>query len=633
MNRAAEAAWRDFVFTHGWKARAHELAAVIGQPLDAVLRLRATGACSRLDKPKRFAELFGLWHGREPTEDEWPAPRKIGKAGSYEWLPPELALLASLVGRIGSAEIAQVLTARLREQTGDKKAERSKNSVVTKTGQVGLQSCDVVGGLTTAQAAREIGSLAIVNQMIAKGELQTRRVGRLHVIPHKAWQKWKAARVFPPDGYVRLSTLRQSLGIKSDKLSEYARMGLIPTAIRCNPYGTKGPSTQFGTWWISKATADKLLGDRRSGQPMPWHGVYDGNLRVTFKLWQKRKHPVECATCAGIWGKQGSPRNFSDYVARYPALAHGAKRHLTRPWSDGLTLAQVAAAAGCSEHRVRYAIKVGALPATKRGRTLYVTRTEATRWKARKCPTGDSEKSWIALDTAAKQYLFTRRELNRFIADGTLKHKVGIDGAMKGNTYVLRHQCARLRETIGFTEDEAARRLGITVARFRKLVAGVDWRRAKKIPLVTVQAVRKRIESRQGYTIEEAANILHQSEGWVMEQIDNGVARVSRAKWDLRRLYLTEPMLERLRQAAKRSVTAKKLGAEWLFLSEAAAEASVSLATVNNWGVTGQLSYREHMGRRRYHRKAVRAQARRYWQVQRRQRARPPEWLVAERHA
>ena len=33
------------------------------------------------------------------------------------------------------------------------------------------------------------------------------------------------------------------------------------------------------------------------------------------------------------------------------------------------------------------------------------------------------------------------------------------------------------------------------------------------------------------------------------EQIEAGVIRVSRAKWDLRRVYITDPMLERLRKA------------------------------------------------------------------------------------
>ena len=630
MSDAKTAAWHEFVIANGWQALAHDLAAVIGQPVDAIHRLRAARVCTRLGQAKGFAELFSLWHGREPREQDWPVPRKMGARGTYEWQAPEVALLAALVGQISQREIAEVLTARLREKSGDPEAERTATSVQVRTNLIGLQTTDVVGGLTTAAAARDIGSLAIVNQMIAKGEIPTRRVGRLHVIPRDAWEAWKSKRVFPPAGDVRLSSIREPLGIKSDKLSEFARMGLIPTANRCNPYGTKGPSTQFGTWWISAETAEKLLADRRAGLPMPWHGRYTDNLRTTYKLYAKRQHPGACHTCAEIWGEKGAPKTFDDFSARYPGLAHGAKRHLTREWSPGLSLNEVATLLGCSEHRVRHAIQRGALAATRHARKLYVSRTDATRWKARKCPTGDSERSWISLATAQKQYLFTARELRCFMEQGALKSKIGTNGPMKGIVYVMRHQCGQLRERIGFTEEQAARRLGITVKRFRRLVEGVDWRQAEKVPLVTVHAVRKRLESCHGYTIEEAAEVLGQTTGWVREQITKGTTRVSRAKWDRRRVYLTEPMLKRLRKALQRPVDSEKLGAQWLRLSEAATEAAVSLATINAWGVRGELAYKEQKGVRRYHREAVRARARRYWENPRRHRQPPPDWLKEE---
>ncbi len=205
---------------------------------------------------------------------------------------------------------------------------------------IGLQSGDVLGGITVADAGREAGSTAVVHQAIQKGTLAAHKVGRLLVIPHEAWAAWKARHAAPPEGWVRLSTLRQPLGIRSDKLSEFARMGYVPGAVRCNPFGVPGPSTQFGTWYIDPKTAGRLLADRRAGRPMPWHGkpLLD-NLRVTYKLWAQRRHPATCATCAAIWGEAGPPADFEDYVARYPALAHGAKRHLTLPWSPGLTVA------------------------------------------------------------------------------------------------------------------------------------------------------------------------------------------------------------------------------------------------------------------------------------------------------
>lgn len=620
-------AWEVFVIENGWKARGYELAAVVGQPVEAILRLRDTGACSQFSKPKGFAELFALWHGRDPQEDDWPAPRKMKtRGGTYEWQPPEVALLASLVGVISQLAISEVLSERLRQKTGDQDAERTPNAVQVRTNQIGLQTSDVVGGLTISEAARDIRSFSIVQNAVEKGELATRRLGRLHVIDYVAWETWKSKRVFPPPDYVRLSSLREPLGIKSDKLPEFAGMGLIPTAIRCNPYGAKGPSTQFGTWWISSATAAQLIADRRAGREMPWHGKYTNNLRTTYKLWEKRKHPTACETCAEIWGKQGVPFTFEDYSARYPDLAHGAKRHLTRPWSPGLTLDEVATKADRTVEEVRKAVENGVLTATILDAVQYVSRTDATRWIARKCPDGESARSWISLKTASDYYLFTVRELRRFIDAEELKIKTArvAGGSVE---YVLRQQCAELREKIGFTEDQAARRLGITVDRFKRLLEGVDWRSAEKIPLVTIQAVRKRLESKHGYAISEAAAAIGESEAWVNEQLDRGVARVSRATWDRRRRYLTEPMLQRLRAAAAQPADAEKLGPEWLSPGEAAIEAGVSQTTLNAWATKCELAFREYKGVRHYHREAVRARARTYWQTVRFHRAMLPAWL------
>jgi transcriptional regulator with XRE-family HTH domain len=408
-------------------------------------------------------------------------------------------------------------------------------------------------------------------------------------------------------------------------------MGYIPTAMRCNPYGTKGPSTQFGTWYVDKKVADKLIADRRAGRPMPWHGKpMADNLRATYKLWNKRKHPATCPTCAQIWGKKGAPKSYEDYAKRYPALAHGAKRHLTREWTPGMTISEVAKLAGTSQDRVRRAMNNGMLVFLTEGKRRYVSRTDATRWKARKCPTGDSEKSWISLDTARKLYLFTLPELRRFIASKCLKSQVGTNGAMRGVTYVSRHQCAKLREQIGFTEEQAARRVGVTVGRLKKLLQGMDWRGAKGIPLVTVQAVIKRLQSRQGYTIEEAALKLGQSVQWVQARITDGTIKVNQAKWDRRRVYITEPMLARLEKAKLSPVKVRQLGEDWLRLSDAALEAGVTSATIIRWAETGELKRRQSNIGWRYHREAVRARSRTYWQTVRFHRATPPDWLLKE---
>lgn len=628
---AATPDWQAFVLEHGWRAQAHELAAVVGQTVESVQRLRRTGACQPLRKGKRFIELFSLWHGRPPEEADWPLPRKSGAGGNYEWQGPEIALLASLVGTMGVPEIGQILTNRLRDITGDAAAERTRVAVQVYINKIGMQTQDVLGGITTTEAAREIGSTAIINQAIFKKQLPARRVGRIWVIPHDAWRAWKAKRIFPPDGYVLLSSIREALSIRSDKLSEFARMGYIPTAVRCNPYGTKGPSTQFGTWYISAKTADTLLADRRAGRPMPWHGMpMQDNLRATFKLWQKRMHPETCKTCAEIWGKKGAPRTFDEYAKRYPPLAHGAKRHLTRPWSPGLTIREVAVHAGCPVVRVRRAIANGMLAISIEGGRQYVSRTDATRWKARKCPTGEGEKSWLSLVSASKAYLFTLRELRAFIAGGKLKSKTGTNGAMRGVVYVSKHQCGQLREKIGFTEEQAARRIGVSVPRLRQLLDGVNWRKAKGIPLATVQAAIKRLESREGYTIQEAATEAGVTAQWVMDRVRDGSIKVCRAKWDRRRIYITAPMVKRLKQVKLNPVARERFNDEWLRLSEAANEAGVCTTTLIHWAEKGELPRRQSKAGWRYHREAVRARARVYWKSVRFHRAAPPAWLGAE---
>lgn len=620
--------WKRFVLAHGWRTHTYELAAVLGQPAADIQRVRNTGACSRLRKGKRFAELFTLWHGRPPLDDEWPAPRNAGGRRAYEWQAPELALLASLVGRLGPVEISEILTKRLREKTGDRHAKRSRMAVHVGMQRIGLQMSDVVGGIALADAAREINAYAAVFQSIRSGKLAAYRISRVWVIPYEAWKAWKAKHVFPPKGYIQLSRLKRPLSIRSDKLSEWARMGYVPTAVRCNPYGTRAKSTKFGSWYVDPKIAAKLIADRRAGRPMPWWGKPEpSNLRITFTLWCRRKHPRSCSTCRQIWGELGAPRSYEEYARRYPPIAHGAKRHLTRPYNRGLKLKEVARFAGRSWAGVRLAVINGMLRATRVGNTLYVSRTDATRWKARRCPCGRDYRSWISIGAAREQYRFTIAELRAFIEQGKLLSKLGTNGPMRGITYVARNQCVQLRETIGFSEEEAARRAGVAIPRFRALLEGVNWRGSKGIPLETVQAVIKRLESREGYTLQEAAAALRTTESWLTERIKDGTIRLSRAKWDRRRLYITEPMLERLKQFKRTPVEREEFGANWLFLSDAAREAGVCTTMICRWAADGELARRpSHLGWR-YHRRAVRARARLYWKTVRFHRAIPPEWL------
>lgn len=315
--------WQAFVLEHGRRAPAHHLAAVVGQPIQAVQRVRATGAC-RPAARRTFGELFPLFHGRPPQDDEWPRPRRGGH-GAYEWLAPELARLASLVGTMPVRDIAERLTVRLRQLTGDPQAARSRVSVQIRINAIGLQSgTDLLGGLTTREAAARVGRVSLIHQAIHAGHLQTVRVGTRHVIPRDEFERWLATRQEPPAGWIRLASLRAPLGISSDaKLPEYASLGYIPDVVK-----VQGVGTARGTWYIAPARARQILADARAGRPRPWYGKpLPGNVRMMWAKWRRRRHRG-CRQCAAIW-RGRPPGSFDAFSARYVTLTLGQKRHLT----------------------------------------------------------------------------------------------------------------------------------------------------------------------------------------------------------------------------------------------------------------------------------------------------------------
>lgn len=625
--------WHAFVRAYGCRVPGRLLAHLLGQPREAIDKYRDLGVCAHRPAPLSYVELFSLWNGRAPGDADWPPPWPAAR-GVYVWLPPEVAMLAELVGQIGIDEIAEVLTERLRQLTGDPAARRAKLSVQAKITQIGLQSSDVVGGLTAAAAGREVGSIQAVYCAIESGKLPVRKIGRLRVIPYAAWEAWKAGHTEPPAGYIRLASIRNALGIRSDKLSEFARMGYVPTTVRCNPID--GPTTPFGTWWIDPTVAEQLISDRRAGKPMPWHGKpMLENLRQTYALWLERRHPPSCEQCRRIWGDAGSPATFDDYILRYPPLAFGAKRHLTRPFNPGMTVAEVAQYSGRSIAMVRRAIENGALIATNDG-MIRVTRTNATLWIAHHTPDGTGDGSWISLDAATQQYGFSTDELRAMIGRGVLKHRIGQYGAASGIEYVARRQCRDLRERIGLTLAEAARFAGLPEDEFARLLEGVHWRQAGLIPFVTVQAAIRRRDSRRGHTIEEAAHALGVSRARVEALRDAGVFKLITAPWAPERPYLTEPMMRRLRAAltdGRESQRPDDRARSWPTAGRAARDAGVSIGTLYKWCDAGEVECREIDGMRRFEPESVRGRARQYWASVRYRRATPPEWLGAERAA
>lgn len=627
--------WQRFVALHGAGMPSHYLAGVVSQPVAAVARARAGTSRPRQQAQivPTFVDLFSRWNGRVPDAGDWPAPMRSG-CSAFHWLPPEDELLASMVGVLERADIAKALTVRLRKITGDRQAVRSAYSVQVRMNRLGLQASDVVGGITVQAAGAEIGSVEIVRNAIrAAGGLRTRRHGRLIVIPHAEWERWKATRAIAPPGYIRLASLRIPLGISSDsKLPEFAAAGYIPTAIRCNPAKPGVHSGKFGTWHIDPKVGRKLVADRHAGRPMPWHGKpLRENLKHSWRRWQDRKHPNTCTACRAIWGTAGAPQDFESYCKRYPQLDFGAKRHLTLKWSEGLNVTNIARQARLSRQIVLSAIRNGALRARQHGRSYFAAKTDVTRWIARRCPNGTGRGSWISIATGMRWYGFKRKEIEALIAAGKLK-----DRREAGKRLVLRQQLAELRQDLGYTEKQAAALTGTTLATFRELLAGVHWRQKGLIPHVTVQAVTKRIKSQQGHTIPQAAAACRKSPKWVQDRIKDGTIRVTRARWDRRRIYITNPMLARLKLAAKRKQRRNvELSNAWNNLAIAARLAGVSTTTVNNWRCAGEVRVRQTdkgVGVR-FSRVSIMARARRHWRTCRRTRARPPEWLRAELEA
>lgn len=631
LQKAGLPTWQGFVVEHGHRVPVTWLAHVLGKSPEDILRVRRSGACVRRVASRTFAELFSLWHGRSPGDEDWPRPGKRA-GGGYEWHPPELALLATQVGRYSAAEIARVLTVRLRALTGDRKAVRTRTAVQGRIHLIGLQSTDVLGGITVADAGKEVQSRQIVYQAIRKGELCTYRAGRLLVIDRADWQTWRSRRLPPPEGYVQLATLKPLLSAGSDKLAEYAANGYIETAIRCFPMKGGVSSSARGTWYIAQEVADRLIADRLAGRRMPWFGKpMLSNLKSTYRLFHQRQHPRTCDDCRRIWGPAGAPSSFEEFMQRYPALDHGAKRHLTRPWVPGLTIPETARHCASSAAIVRRAIANGMIAASLHQGRHYVSKTDATRWRARRCPAGEGSKSWISLATARKLYGFSTRELKEFVAARRLRSMQPAAGPGRGQVYVLRHQCAQIRERQGFTLDEAAKRAGVSTARMHMLLTGANWRRVDDhVPLETLRTVLKRLKSSAGVTVAQAASNLGVQESTVRAHIEAGTIRVQMAKWGSGEPLITPPMLARLRGALASGELPVRFDREsWCSLSEATTLAGVSTGTLGKWASAGEINRIHRKGRWLYERASVMNRARSYWSTCRLKRAVLPSWLCA----
>lgn len=634
-----------FVLTDAGRCDSRVVAHIVGKPVEWVRNLRnrsglrtTSHVLAEVNIPRsfQFAELFAKWHGRPPVDADWAPPQKFNNGGGYVWLPPEQALLLSLVGTMGVSEIQQVLSERLRRVTGDPSAVRTRNAVLCELHKSGMLVGDVIGGIKVTDAAKQIGTAVPIYTAIKSGGLSSRRTGRYLVISIPDWEAWKAKIQPEPAGCVPLASLRRPLGFSGDKLAEYAKAGYVPGAFLYLKYPT-GPTAKpgAGTWYVESSVADQLLADRRNARPMPWFGKPSAsNLRATWKMLKLRRHPATCRDCQLIWKKAGAPSAYEDFVDRYPALTLGAKRHLSRRWTPGLAVDQVATKAGVASSRVRSAIKQGTLASSHHEGVPYITGADAARWVARNCPTGSSEKSWISVANAPAVYGFTREEIDSAIASGRLQHKVGTAGAMRGVRYVLRYQCAEWRDTVGFSSEEAARRIGVTVEHLNELLEGLQWRPMAGISLTVLSSVVKRRNAERGMTIPDAADLLAVPESWIWSRVNDGTVRLSNSRWTRAGHLLNGSMMLRLNRALEEhgvdeTPPPSPVLTDHIRLNAAAMLAGVSTTTVLNWKDEGLTCFVNARGNW-FRPDDIKHWARKFHAHSRYRRDMRPEWLVRE---
>lgn len=609
--------WQEFIVRCGRGALTRELAVVVGQPEAAVRALRAAVPCAGDGRRQGFVALFSRWRGRSPREDEWPIPSRARRG--YVWQAPELALVARLAGRVSTAELAAVLTARLRERTGDPKAVRDRPAVQGAANRLSVRLSDLVGGLTVRAAGRRLGSQTVVQQAVAAGRLRSFRVGRRYVIPRRAFEAFLAARDAPPAGWVRLTTLRPALGIRSDsKLPEYAKLGHIPQTVFVR---------SSHAWFIAPEAARRILADVRRGRPLPWHGKpLPGNTAATWRKWRRRRHR-RCRDCRRIW-RGPAPRSFAEFARRYPPLSYGAKRHLTRQLWPGLSTSDAARKAGCEPGAVGRACRRGLLPALRRRGRWVIRQVDLTRWVWRGRPVGARRCAAVSFRTARRWYGLSPERLQRGLKSGELKTVRVAAGPSRGQVFLVRQPLAELARREGCSHATAARRLGMTVATLRKELARFAWRAPARVPEATMNALRNRLEGRRrfGVTIARAARAVRKTVPWVRAMIRAGVARPLRGQeGDALRLSLRS--VEKLRAARSLETRGRPAGT-WLGVHAAALHCHVSIGTAAKWGRRHEVTRKRGPRGWRYSKRTLERRARAYWRTCRWRFPDPPAWVV-----
>jgi len=487
--------------------------------------------------------------------------------------------------------------------------------------------------LTLAEAGREIGSHAEVQHAVRHGVLRAREVGHNKFVSRADWEAWKATRQPPNPADVRLADLSVQLGIQADRLNEYARKGLIPGAVRRKRFLKPGSDpTKFGTWYLPRETADQLLANRATGATQPWQpGLQVEYADSVYDRWLEARHPASCEACAAIWGDAGPPKEKAEFVSRYAPLGKGAKFHLVRKWTPGLTVPALARKTGFSHVTIRRAINTGALQTINDGPKRRISDASAEACINQHSTLGAGADGWISLETAARQYHFTVSELEAHIAERTLRWRTSESRDKRELIQVRRGAVLKLRQRLGFSETHAAKLAKVTVAQLRAMLATVGERPPGAITIADLRLIIKKMRSRQGATLKEAAEELDRSVAWVKARLADGTATAIASPWAKGQLILTAANMSKLRAALVDTKGESAQGAEWLSGEKASLLAGVSKVTLGRWA-EANLVMREYAGRGwRYHRASVMAQAEAYWATATpRWRSMCPGWILAK---
>lgn len=626
--------WQEFVFCNGAGVHARLLGLVTGVPEADVLRFRSVnGRAPGVRVGKRsFSQLFKLWHGRSPEPHEWPVPQFLPRRRAYEWLEPEVEYVASLVGAFGPSDIASMLTDRLRKLTGDPTASRTLNAVHCVVNRLGLVTGDVQGGVTISDAGRAIGSVSLVRNLVDTKRLPSFKVGRLQVIPHDAWRHFLETRAAVPEGYVKLASCRRALAIRSDKLAEFAGLGLVPGAIQVRLSGGGGESNRGGAWYIPADLAEKLIEDRHAGRKMPWSGgVYPANIKQVWKKWSDRRHSEKCISCRDIWGAAGAPQTFDDFSARYPSLSMFAKRHITRIEFEGITIAEAVKQVGVSRPLMEKAIADGRVASIQVPGGVRVLPESLANWHDNRRKNAFRAGDWMTVADACWTFGFEEDEIEVWIAGLRITTAV-----ISGNRVVSRRDCVALREECGYTLKAA---IACTKTRRREVISYLKQRGVDPngtIPAFMVLEIKKRRLAgarKWVLAIDEAAKEIGVDVSWIERQVGEGAIVLSTPKQPGGLPTLGGGMIRRLRRIKETGESrairdVHRVG--WERLSAAASYAGVTAATLLSWKKKGLVVAEKQPFGLIFELDAIKGPARSYWAQVRHIRLQPPQWLLDE---